>query len=260
MPDSPYQAQLDVAITAARAAETIIERYFAEDFQVETKADNTPVTEVDIKCEEAIRDVLATAYPDYGFYGEETGSAGLDADFLWLVDPIDGTKSFVRHSPFFSTQIALMHHGKLVMGVSNAPRFQEMAHAVAQGGAVLGGRSMGVSQCEALSECFLSIGNVKSLAADTQAWAKFAKLVGKVARTRGYGDFYHYHQLASAQAELVVESDVNILDIAALSVIVTEAGGTITDLQGEPVGLQTTSVLAANSALLHAQVLTLLHD
>ena len=258
MPESAYLTQLEVAIGAARSAEAIISKYFAGSFSVQTKADSSPVTEVDIHCEEAIRKDLGEAFPDYGFYGEETGTEGLDAEFLWLVDPIDGTKSFVRHSPFFSTQIALMHRGKLVMGVSNAPMLGEMACAALGAGATLNEQPLGTSACDDLANCFLSTGNLKTLAADAQRWPRFGALVRQVARTRGYGDFYHYHQLANAQADLVLESDVNILDIAALTVVVQQAGGIITDLEGQPIDLNTTSVLAAASPNLHQQAFELL--
>lgn len=258
MTAQPYQLELDTAIEAVEAAQSVINRYFSGDFSVTTKQDNTPVTEVDIKSEQAIRRILTEAFPAYGFYGEETGSQGLEADYLWLVDPIDGTKSFVRHSPYFSTQIALMHQGKLVLGVSNAPQMNELASAVRGQGARLNDRSLQVSDVTNLADVYLSTGNIKSLALNSESWSCLAKLVQCVARTRGYGDFCHYHQLANGQADVVLESDVNILDIAALSVIVEEAGGLMTDLNGADISLDTTHVLACSNRSLHAETLALL--
>jgi len=260
MTKKPYQAELNAAIKAASAAQSIIQAHFAGQFSVHTKADNSPVTEVDIQSEKAIKQILSEAFPDYGFYGEETGSTGLDSDYCWLVDPIDGTKSFVRHSPYFSTQIALMYEGELVLGVSNAPCMGEgeMSIAVAGHGAKLNGEAVTVAETTALEQVYLSTGNLSSLAQSQRRWLGLAQLVRTVARTRGYGDYCHYHQLACGQADIVVESDVNILDIAALTVIVREAGGVITDLEGGAISLDTRSVLAACNEDLHASVLALL--
>jgi histidinol-phosphatase len=206
------------------------------------------VTEADRRAEEAIRAVLLRHFPAHGFYGEEGGAQGMQADSIWLVDPLDGTKSFVRDTPFFSTQIALMRGGELVLGVSSACVYGELAWAERGGGAWLNGERIHVSERTRLDETILSTGNLKTLAASAQ-WPRFGALVQKVNRLRGYGDFVHYHLLARGGLDAVIESDVNILDIAALSVIVTEAGGRFTDLAGGKVRLETTTVLASNGAL-----------
>jgi len=119
--------ELEAARDAAEAAAVVIRSLYQKNLQVTTKADATPVTEADVRAEEAIRSVLSERFPDYGFYGEETGQHALDAQNVWLVDPIDGTKSFVRDCPFFSTQIALMREGRFVLGVSSAPAYGELA-------------------------------------------------------------------------------------------------------------------------------------
>ena len=247
------QKFLDVALEAADAAAGIIRHYYRAGATVSHKADTTPVTQADIESEQAIRELIEAAFPDHGFYGEETGQAGLDAEYLWLVDPIDGTKAFVRGYPFFSTQIALMHRGELVLGVSSAPEFDEVIWAERGRGAWHGDQRLQVSKIATLEECALSAGNLKTLAASPQ-WTRYGRLVARVNRIRGYGDFYHYHLLARGSIDAVIESDVNILDIAALAVIVTEAGGRFTQLDGGPVELATTSVLASNAEL-HASLL-----
>lgn len=238
---------LDKAIEAARAAEEVIRHYYLGELDVERKADASPVTVADVESERAIKNVLAAAFPDHGFYGEELGREAADADHVWLIDPIDGTKSFVRGYPFFSTQIALMHRGELVCGVSNAPLFNggELACAARGAGATLNGEPIRVSDIDDLAEATLSLGNIATLAGSPR-WPALGELVRRVHRIRGYGDFYHYHLLASGRIDLVVESDVNILDIAALTVILREAGGEITDLEGGEIGLETTSVFAGN--------------
>jgi histidinol-phosphatase len=239
---------LTVALEAANAAAEVIRHYYRDGVEVSLKPDATPVTRADVESEEVIRRVIGAAFPDHGFYGEETGSRGLDSEYLWLVDPIDGTRSFVRGYPFFSTQIALMHHGEIIVGVSSAPAFEEIAWAQRGQGAYLDGHRCRVSKLASLAEAAVSSGNLRTLASGPR-WADWAKVVRGVARIRGYGDFYHYHLLAAGRIDAVVESDVNILDIAALSLIVEEAGGKFTDLDGRPLTLTTTSVLAGNPAI-----------
>jgi len=245
--------ELEVALEAAAAASKISRQYYRGNLEIRTKADRTPVTQADVDCELAIREVILERFPDHGFYGEETGRTRAEADHLWLVDPIDGTKAFVRQYPFFSTQIALMKQGELVLGVSCGPMFGETAWAERGRGAWLNGERLTVSEITDPSQAAYSVGNLKSLAR-SDGWARLAEFVAVSDRIRGYGDFYHYHLLAAGKIEAVVESDVNILDIAALSVIVTEAGGLFTDLNGRPPGLESRSVLAANPTL-HAVML-----
>lgn len=251
--------ELTAALAAARAAAAVIERLYRSNLAVSIKADRSPVTEADVLAERAIRAVLEAQFPDYGFYGEETGQRAMDAENIWLVDPIDGTKSFVRDCPFFSTQIALRRAGKLVLGVSSASVYGELAWAERGGGAFLNGAPIRASSVSSLPEAILSTGNLKTLAASPGGWRRFGALVGQVNRLRGYGDFLHYHLLARGALDVVMESDLNILDIAALSVIVEEAGGTFTDLDGGGIDLGTTNVLAANAAL-HAPVLAAMRE
>ncbi len=244
---------LVIAMQAAHAAAKISRGYFAGNFEVMTKADMTPVTQADVECEQEIRRIVLDRFPEHGFYGEETGRTQEDAEFLWLVDPIDGTKGFVRQYPFFSTQIALMHKGEIILGVSSGTMFNELAWAEKGSGAWLNGEKLAVSAITDADRAAVSTGNLKSLAGSS-GWSELGAIVARADRIRGYGDFYHYHLLAAGKIEAVIESDVNILDIAALSIIVSEAGGTFTDLNGAAVDLDTRSVLAANASL-HAQYL-----
>lgn len=245
---------LQKAIEAAKAGEEVIRHYYEKNVDVEIKADRTPVTVADVETEKAIHAVLSEAFPEHGFFGEETGKSNPDAEYTWLVDPIDGTKGFVRQYPVFSTQIALMKGDELIVGVSNAPVFGngEMAWAEKGGGAFLNGQPIHVSEMTAMEDVALSTGNIATLAASPQ-WAGLGRLCQQVNRTRGYGDFLHYHLLASGKIDLIVESDVNILDIAALAVIVREAGGVFTDLEGNELNLDTRSVLAACNRTVYDQ-------
>jgi len=245
---------MQAALDAARAAADVIQGFYRRNLAVTLKADKSPVTEADVQAEQAIITVLRTRFPGYGFYGEETGRHAMDAENIWLVDPIDGTKSFVRECPFFSTQIALLRAGRLVLGVSSASVYGELAWAEEGAGAFLDGKPVRVSAVSEIGNAILSTGNLKTLAASQAGWSRFGALVGRVNRLRGYGDFLHYHLLARGALDAVIESDVNILDIAALTVITREAGGRLTDLSGAEVGLETTTVLATNGVL-HAPLL-----
>ncbi len=245
--------ELKAALDAAERAAVIARSLYQHNLEVRIKADKSPVTEADVRCEIAIREILESRFPAHGFFGEETGSRDEGAESLWLVDPIDGTKAFVREYPMFSTQIALMRRGEIVLGVSSAPVYGELAYAERGSGAYLNGKLITVSQVSALESAALSSGNMKSLATGRQ-WARYGQLVSQVSRIRGYGDFLHYHLLAAGKIDAVIETDVNILDIAACAAIVTEAGGRFTDLGGAPITLRSNSVLATNGRL-HAALL-----
>jgi histidinol-phosphatase len=248
--------ELQAALDAAERAAVIARSMFQHNIEVRIKADKSPVTEADVRCEIAIREILEARFPSYGFFGEETGSRDEHAESLWLVDPIDGTKAFVREYPMFSTQIALMRRGEIVLGVSSAPVYGELSFAERGRGAYLNGKPIAVSQIATLEAAALSSGNMKTLATGSR-WGRYGALVAQVNRIRGYGDFLHYHLLASGKIDAVIETDVNILDIAACVAIVTEAGGRFTDLDGAPITLRSTSVLATNGPL-HAPVLAAL--
>lgn len=170
----------------------------------------------------------------------------------------------MRGRPFFSCQIALLHNTKdqqeIVLGVSLAPAFNggEIAYALKGHGAFLNEKPINISDINQLNQAVLSSGNIKSLAKNALLWERYGLLLNQINTTRGFGDFLHYHLLAAGKLDIVLESDLSILDIAALSVIVKEAGGQITQLDGQPLTLNSCSVLAANP-ILHQQVLTHLY-
>ena len=259
---------LKVAEQAANAAEQTIQSHQSDaNWSVSYKLDDSPVTEVDIASEQAIKAVLMEQWSEAAFYGEETGRTPAQNDttadanhseLLWLVDPIDGTKSFIRNMRYYSTQIALQIGGELSVGVSTAPAYGERLIASKGSGAYLNGTQVNCRNTTSLSEAFLSTGNLTRMAQNPASWKVLGEIIPQVRRLRGYGDFCHYHQLCCGQTDLIIESDVNILDIAALTVAVREAGGVITDLTGATVGLETTSVLAAGTKALHDEVLALI--
>ncbi len=244
---------LAAAREAAAAAADVIRHYWRRGVEVEVKADATPVTIADREAERAIRQILQAALPQASIYGEEFGLEGERGGLLWLVDPLDGTKSFVRRTPFFSTQIALMDGDDLLLGVSSAPIYGETMWASVGAGAWLEGERVRVAETCELLDASISLGNIKTLTGDSR-WDALGALIRESNRIRGYGDFCHYHLLAQGGLDLVIESDVNILDVAALAVIVREAGGAFTDMDGGVLTLDTRSVLAGTPAI-HRQAL-----
>jgi histidinol-phosphatase len=255
-PDMSRSSFLTTALEAAAAAAEIIRRYYQQNLKITIKADKSPVTEADVEAERVIRAILIGRFPDHGFYGEETGTSAMDAEYVWIVDPIDGTKAFIREYPMFSTQIALMHRGRLIVGVSSAPAYGELAYGEIGVGAWLNDERIEVSGVDTLESAALSTGNLKTLATGPR-WPAVGRMIGRLSRIRGYGDFLHYHLLASGRIDAVIESDVNILDVGACAVIVEAAGGRFTDLGGQPLTLESSSVLATNGPL-HATILAAL--
>jgi histidinol-phosphatase len=248
MTETKLKEFLATALQAAEAARELILSYYNGEFDIEIKSDQTPVTVADRGAEQVIRDTISKTYPEHGIFGEEYGAENTDTEYLWLVDPIDGTKSFVKRYGMFSTQIALMHRGELILGVSCAPAMNELVWATRGGGAFDTDGQLHISGVSAIDAASISTGNIQSLAASDR-WPALGRVLANTNRTRGYGDYYHYHRLAAGQLDAVIESDVNILDIAALYVIVTEAGGVFTDLDGRAPDLDTRSVLAGTPAL-----------
>src|SRR5450631_4804444 len=151
-----HSPELQAALYAAEQAAAIARACYQHNIEVRIKADKSPVTEADVRCELAIREIIEARFPAHGFYGEETGMHRQDAEFLWIVDPIDGTKAFVREYPMFSTQIALMHNGELVLGVSSAPIYGEVAYAERGQGAYLNGKPIAVSRVATIEAATLS--------------------------------------------------------------------------------------------------------
>lgn len=250
---------LNLAKQAGNVAKNIIMDAYQSPISVEIKDDYTPVTEIDVNVEKSIRKMITEAYPNHGFWGEESGKSNIDSDYIWLIDPIDGTKAFIRGRPFFSCQIALMFKGEIILGVSVAPAFNggEIACAAKGMGAFIGESRIHVSSISELKDVVFSSGNIKSLTKESIKWEKYGELLCSINTTRGFGDFLHYHYLASGKLDAVVESDVSILDVAALSIIVKEAGGCVTDFAGNSLSLMSKNIVATNGYL-HDKILSFL--
>ncbi|GAA4284058.1 histidinol-phosphatase [Brevibacterium daeguense] len=226
---------LNLALDLADRADAItLPRFRASDFSVATKPDLTPVTEVDRAVEAMISEVLAAHRPDDAMVGEEYGSRG-SASRRWIVDPIDGTKSFVRGVPVFATLIALYDGESPLVGVVSAPALGRRWYAASGQGAWrrAGGEPerIRVSGVDTLSNASLSYASLSGwLQRGTRD--RFLELCDAVWRTRGYGDFWSYMLVAEGAVDIACEPELELYDMAALAPIVTEAGGRFTDLTG----------------------------
>jgi histidinol-phosphatase len=231
-PATDLDRALTVAVEAARAAGEIALRYYRTGFDVTIKADATPVTQADQGAEQAIREVLGHAFPDWGFLGEEFGAVG-DQRRRWIVDPIDGTKNFIRHVPIWATLIALEEAGEVTAGVIHNPVTGELLVARRGGGAWRNGERIHVSTIGNLGEATLLHAGLKLLR-EAGYWEGFVRLVDATDRQRGFGDYLGYAFVAEGKAEIYAESDLKAWDLAPCKIVVEEAGGRFTDFAGAP--------------------------
>jgi histidinol-phosphatase len=262
---SQYSAELAFALTLADRADAIsLSRYQALDLEITTKPDNSPVTDADKAVERAIIDAIATKYPSDGVVGEEFGSSG-SKDRYWVIDPIDGTKNFVRGVPTWATLIALVENEEVVASVVSSHALYRRWYASADGGAfvVEGGsvkaspapRKLNVSKVSQLSDASITY-------SDFQGWgerrANFEKLLDGAWRTRGLGDFWSHMLVAEGAVDVAIEPSLALWDMAALDLIVREAGGRFTSLDGVdgPFG---PNAVSSNGAL-HSTILEALNQ
>jgi len=248
------QRALDAAIDAARAAGRIALGYYHGRFDVMLKADQTPVTLADQESERAIVEILGKAFPEFGFLGEEFGATG-PQERRWIIDPIDGTRNFVRRIPVWATLIGLEEAGEITAGVVYNPVTDEMHAARRGGGAFLNGERIRVSATSALdSATFLHAG--LGIVRKAGWWDGFARLIDGTLSQRGFGDYLGYALVAAGKAEIYAELDLKPWDLAPCKILLEEAGGRFTDFEGRPTIYSGTAL--ASNALLHDAALALL--
>ena len=256
-PSQNYTDDLRLAHIMADAVDAqTMARFKAVDLQVDTKPDLTPVSDADRAAEEIIRGNLSRARPRDAVLGEEFGSEG-HGPRRWIIDPIDGTKNFVRGVPVWATLISLVDEGVPVVGVVSAPALNRRWWA-ARGTGAYTGRSLAsatrlqVSGVNRLADASLSYSSLEGWR-ERGNIREFLELTSDVWRTRAYGDFWSYMMVAEGSVDLACEPELEVYDMAALVPIVTEAGGRFTSLEGEP-GPFGGNALASNG-LLHQEVL-----
>src|ERR1700758_2004284 len=257
-----FDGDLGFAHVLADAADDITMRRFRSlDLRVEAKPDMTPVTDADLAVEESLRNLLGRARPRDAMLGEEFGRTG-SSQRCWVIDPIDGTKNYVRGVPVWATLIGLMDAGDVIVGVVTAPALGRRWWAARDGGAWTGKSMTKASPCRvshvsSLSDASLSYSDLSTWEQDGRLH-EFLGLSQKVWRTRAYGDFWSHMLVAEGAVDISAETGVSLWDLAALQVIVQEAGGRFTSLAGiaTPDG---GSVVCTNGHL-HDEVLAHLAD
>ncbi len=239
-----------VAMTAAEAGGRAALRYFRRpDLRVEWKADESPVTVADREAEAACQQVIAAAFPHDAWLGEETGETGGASGRRWIVDPIDGTRNFVRGVPLWATLVACEENDRVVAAAVVIPALAEAYDAVLGGGARCNGAAIQVSAIAQLDQALFCY--------ESPSWfhkngmtAVFDELNRSTGLQRGLCDAYGHMLVASGRAEVVVEPQLSVWDVAATSLVVSEAGGRFSDLRGTP------SIRSGNALLTNG----LLHD
>ena len=241
----------------ADAARPIAARYFRTPVQIDDKSDASPVTIADREAETAMRELLTKHVPQHGVFGEEHGAVRTDAEYVWVLDPIDGTKAFITGMPIFGTLIALLHKGAPVMGIIDQPIQKERWLGVAGERSTFNGQPIATRACAALANAYM-YSTAPEMFKDTTA-GRHQALTRQVKLFRWGGDCYAYGLLASGHVDLVVESGLKLYDFAALVPVIQGAGGTITDWHGKALDMHSPgAVLAAGDTALHRAAMGLL--
>jgi myo-inositol-1(or 4)-monophosphatase len=230
----------------------VIKKYFRTRSSVYQKEDNSPVTIADKKAEEVMREAIMKSFPEHGIIGEEFGEQQSNSNYQWVLDPIDGTKSFICGTVNFGTLIALLKNGEPILGVFNQPILNEFLVGDNLN-AKLNDTAVQMRDCQKLADAVLLTTDFLNVE-KYQDIVKFNKLIRKVNCFRGWGDCYGYYLLATGFADIMIDPIMSIWDTAAIVPIIRGAGGMITDYHGKD-PLKGNSIIAASS-IIHSQVLT----
>ncbi|MGH7323080.1 MAG: inositol monophosphatase family protein [Candidatus Rokuibacteriota bacterium] len=247
---------LEAAVAAARAAGEVALTYYRGGFAVTFKPDLTPVTQADREAEQVIVETLRRAFPDDGFLGEEFGEQGA-RDRRWIIDPIDGTRNFVRRIPLWATLIAREVDGELTVGVIHNPVTGDLYTASRGGGARLNGERLRVSEIGEMRRAELVHAGLDIMRRGGH-WDGFVRLIDATDRQRGFGDYAGYGLVAEGKTEIYLEMGLKPWDLAPCKLLVEEAGGQFTDFDGRPT-IYSGSALATNGRL-HDAALALLRS
>jgi inositol-phosphate phosphatase/L-galactose 1-phosphate phosphatase/histidinol-phosphatase len=242
----------------ADAARPIAARYFRTGLIVDDKSDSSPVTIADREAETAMRALLGEHVPDHGVFGEEHGAVRTDAEYVWVLDPIDGTKAYITGLPIFGTLIALLHRGQPVLGVIDQPILGERWLGVDGERSTLNGKPIQVRACASLDRAYMY--STAPIMFPGAFEKRHQALTQRVKLFRWGGDCYAYGLLAAGHVDLVVENSLKLYDFAALVPVIKGAGGLITDWRGKPLDVHSDgSVLAAGDAAVHRAAIDVLN-
>jgi inositol-phosphate phosphatase / L-galactose 1-phosphate phosphatase / histidinol-phosphatase len=252
-------SRADFASSLADTAGEILRRYFRTPIGVDDKADASPVTIADREAEAAMRKAINAAFPDDGIFGEEMGNERIDARFVWVLDPVDGTKSFISGKPLFGTLIGIAENGAPAFGIIDQPVTRERWRGGREAKATLNNVAQKVSSTTALNQAILYATTPYMFQGNDRA--AFERLAAKVKHPLFGADCYAYGLLASGHADVICEADLKPYDYFGPAAVVESAGGIITDWEGKPLTLASGGrVLAAATPALHREALAVLKD
>ncbi|MDH3702376.1 MAG: histidinol-phosphatase [Alphaproteobacteria bacterium] len=251
-------AFIALAERLAEASGPVVRRYFRTELDVEAKRDASPVTIADREAEAAMRDLIEQAYPEHGIFGEEHGFVRTDAEYAWVLDPIDGTKAFVTGMPIFGTLIALMQNGAPILGIIDQPVTGERWVGAAGRPTTLNGAPARAQTATRLSSARHYATHPDMFVYDDDK-AKVDALIAAVRQSRYGGDCYAYGLLASGHVDVITEACLKIYDFMPLVPVIEGAGGVVTDWTGAPLTRESDGhVLAAANPALHGEALAIL--
>ena len=240
----------------AQASADVIKKYFRTYVSVESKKDDSPVTIADRKAEEVMRELIMKHFPDHGIVGEEFGEANKDAEYIWILDPIDGTKSFICGAYSFGTLIGLLKNGQPILGVYNHPILNDFLIGDNQETRINGEKTF-VRNCSELNQAVLLTTDHLNIE-KYQDIEKFDKLIKKVKLYRNWGDCYGYYLLATGYSDIMIDPIMSPWDLLPLIPIIKGAGGVITDYQGnDPVKGKSA---VASSPHIHSDIISILNN
>lgn len=249
--DATVERLTAFAVRMADAVRPVVRRHFRSRIAIETKADSSPVTLADREAETTARSLIAETYPDHGIVGEEFGALREDAEHVWIIDPIDGTKAFITGKPLFGTLIALQQAGVPTIGVIDMPALDERWIGTDGKPTTFNGRVATTRECPSLSAALLATTTPDMFVGENEA--AFQRIRASVGACHYGGDCYNYALLASGFIDLVVEAQLQTYDFMALVPVIAGAGGIITDWQGRPLGPGSDGrVVAAGDRRIHA--------
>jgi len=251
-----WKNRYEVALDAANNAGKLAKRYFDDTFTIEWKADQSPVTAADRESEMLLRQLLLDAFPQDGFLGEEYGDTPGTSGFRWIIDPIDGTRNFVRGIPIWATLVGLEYKDEQIMGIAVIPAMAQTYRALRGDGAFRNDRPIKVSNVDKMGDAMLMYSSL-SYFIKAGRQDQFLELTKRTQKQRGFGDFYGFVLVAQGSGEIMVEHGVHAWDVAAIKPIVEEAGGRFSTWDGTP-SIHRPDVLVTNGKL-HDEVLAILN-
>lgn len=247
---------LDFAIKAVKRSEDITVKYFDGKIKHKVKKNNTPVTIADLKCEDHLLRKIKKKFPGHSIYSEERGVKDKSSEFRWFIDPIDGTKNFMRGIPFWGTLLALEYQGEIVMGVISMPAVNEFVYAAKDMGCIYNDKKAKVSKIKKLPETYLIHGGLEYI---TKQYYRenFFDLAGTAYYSRGFGDCHGHSFIINGRADVMFDPFVSPYDVAPIKICIEEAGGMFTDINGDKTIYGGNAVVT--NGRLHDEVLKILN-